>query len=88
MEAFLRFNYQDEKKAEAVSKAIKPDNLKTPKFLKIDTYQRGCEVIIKIINSRRIETLMATIDDLLLCVNAIEECFDVIEKMSDTKIDI
>jgi len=88
MEAFLRFNYENERKAEAVSKAIKPDNLKTPKFMKIDTCHEGCEVIIKIINSRRIETLMATIDDLLLCVKAIEECIDKIEESIKTQVDI
>ena len=77
----MRFKYHDEKTAESVSKAIMPDNLKTPNFMIINTYYEGCEVALKILCSRRIETLLATIDDLLICVKAIEECIDVMEKM-------
>jgi hypothetical protein len=82
MEAHLRFKYHDEKIAEAVSKAIRPDNLKTPDFMIINTFYVGDNVIIKILYSKRIETLLATVDDLLLCVNAIEECIEVMEKMT------
>lgn len=81
MEARLRFKYHDEKTAEAVSKAIKPDNLKTPESMIINTRYDGCEILIKILYTRRAETLLATIDDLLICVKAIEECIDVMEKM-------
>ena len=82
MEARLRFKYHDEKIAKAVSKAIRPDNLKTPDFMIINTFYVGDNVIIKILYSKRIETLLATVDDLLLCVNAIEECIEVMEKMT------
>ena len=82
MEAHLQFKYHDEKIAKAVSKAIKPDNLKTPDFMIINTFYVGDNVIIKILYSKRIETLLATVDDLLLCVNAIEECIEVMEKMT------
>jgi len=44
MEVRLRFKYHDEKTTEAVSKAIKPDNLKTPEFMIINTRYDGCEV--------------------------------------------
>lgn len=82
MEAHLRFKYHDEKTAEAVSKAVRPDNIKTSDFIFINTSYEGDEVIIKILYSKRIETLLATVDDLLLCVNAIEECIDLMEKMT------
>ena len=82
MEACLRFEYHNEKIAEAVSKAIRPDNLKTLDFMIINTFFEGDNVIIKIQYSKRIETLLATVDDLLLCVNAIEECIEVMEKMT------
>lgn len=52
-------------------KAISPDNVQAPADLKITARRFGRSVKISIL-SKRLETLIATMDDLLSCVQATE----------------
>ena len=76
MEATVTLEYKDMKTAEAVAKAIYPDNFKTPKGLKVDTLTEGKKVITSIKYEGRLATFVATIDDLLFCASTAEKTLD------------
>ncbi len=63
--------YSQDKEAEAVAKALSPDNV-GGKGVKVRTVRRGKEVITTIEMEGRIETLLATLDDLLACTEVAE----------------
>jgi len=65
LQATITLEYSDVKTAEAVTKAVSPDNLKTPTGLKINTVNDNCKVITDIDCKGKIVTFIATIDDLL-----------------------
>lgn len=65
MEAEIRIDYKTEKEAEAVVKAVSPDNVKVPRGLNVKTIRHGKSTITKISCERKLETFIATIDDLL-----------------------
>ncbi|MEM3402212.1 MAG: KEOPS complex subunit Pcc1 [Candidatus Hadarchaeales archaeon] len=60
--------YPSKEIAKAVGRAISPDNLKAPKGMKISTRVRGEKVVTEVRFDGRIETLTATLDDLLACI--------------------
>ena len=76
MEATVTLEYKDMKTAEAVAKAIYPDNLKTPEGLKVDTFRESNKVITSIKYEGRLATFVATIDDLLFCASTAEKTLD------------
>ena len=78
LEATVTLEYKDMKTAEAVAKAIYPDNFKTPKGLKVDTLTEGKKVITSIKYEGRLATFIATIDDLLFCASTAEKTLDYI----------
>ncbi len=80
MEAEICLSYQNEREAEAVAKAVSPDNIQVPPGLHIKTVRNGCDVDTKIECQTRLETLIATIDDLLACVSVAEKTFNVAKK--------
>jgi hypothetical protein len=80
LEAELRLVYKNEREAEAVAKAVSPDNIQVPKGLFIETVQKGFEVITKVECENRLQTLIATLDDLLACVSVAEKIFKVAKK--------
>ena len=80
MEAEIRLSYGNEREAEAVSKAVSPDNVEIPSGLYIKTVRNGSEVNTKIECQTRLATLIATIDDLLACVSVAEKTFKVAKK--------
>ncbi|MEM2300126.1 MAG: KEOPS complex subunit Pcc1 [Candidatus Hadarchaeales archaeon] len=73
MKAELEIEYEDEKTARALAEALTPDNLEAPNEMKIITKSEGCVIFTEINFSGRIRTLIATIDDLLSCLQAAEE---------------
>jgi len=77
LEAKIKLSYRNEREAEAVAKAVSPDNVKVPHGLFIKTIRRGPEVFTTIECKKRLETFMATIDDLLSCVSIAEKAFSV-----------
>ena len=72
MDAEIRLSYKNSKEACAVAKAVTPDNLKVPIALKIETTQKGNTVLTHITCETRLQTFMATIDDLLESVSVAE----------------
>ena len=80
MEAEIRLSYQNEREAEAVANAVSPDNVEVPSGLYIETVRNGSEVYTKVECQTRLQTLIATIDDLLACVSVAEKTFKVAKK--------
>ena len=78
LEATLTLEYKDMKTADAVAKAIYPDNFKTPKGLKVDTFAEGNKVVTSIKYEGRLGTFIATINDLLFCASTAERTLDYI----------
>lgn len=76
MQAQVVLEYDDEKIADAVAKAVSPDNFKTPKGLSIRTTKDGFEVVTDISYSGKFPTFTATIDDLLFSVSTAERTID------------
>lgn len=80
MKAEIRLSYRNEREAEAVAKAVSPDNVKVPPGLSVKTVRNGPEVLTKIECQIRLQTLIATLDDLLSCVSVAEKAFTVAKK--------
>jgi hypothetical protein len=62
----------NEKISGAIAKALEPDNLKLPKGLRVKTKTSGKLVISTVKLDGKIETLLATLDDLLACAQTAE----------------
>ena len=73
MEAEIILDYDKAEIAEAVVKAVSPDNFKTPRGLSIKTTWRKEKVLTKIKCKRKLSTFIATIDDLLFCISTAEK---------------
>ena len=80
MEAEIRLFYGNEREAQAVTKGVSPDNVEIPSGLCIKTVRNGIEVHTTIDCQARLQTLIATIDDLLACVSVAEKTFKVAMK--------
>jgi len=72
LEAKVVLSYKTIGEAEAVAKAVSPDNVKVPEGLSIKTMRRGKRVFTKIECETRLQTFVATIDDLLSAVSVAE----------------
>ena len=73
MQAEVILEYDSIKVAEAIAKAVSPDNFKTPKGLSIRTVRKANKVITKLDHNGKFLTFIATIDDLLFCVSTAEK---------------
>ena len=80
MEAEIRLSYENEREAEAVAKAVSPDNVEVPSGLYVKTVRNGSEVHTTVECQTRLATLIATVDDLLACVSVAEKSFTVAKK--------
>ncbi|MCJ7720859.1 hypothetical protein MUO98_00415 [Candidatus Bathyarchaeota archaeon] len=80
MEAEIRLSYRNEREAEAVARAVSPDNVEVPQGLFIKTVRNGSEVYTKVECQTRLQTLIATLDDLLACVSVAERASNVAKK--------
>jgi tRNA threonylcarbamoyladenosine modification (KEOPS) complex Pcc1 subunit len=81
LEAEITLEYGDEKTAEAVAKAVSPDNFKTPKDLNVETSKQGKKVVTVIKCERKMATFIATIDDLLFCASTAEKAIQTAKKL-------
>jgi tRNA threonylcarbamoyladenosine modification (KEOPS) complex Pcc1 subunit len=72
MEAEIILECDDEKSAEAIAKAVSPDNPKTTSSLSIKTTREEKNVVTRIRCRRELPTFIATIDDLLFCASTAE----------------
>jgi hypothetical protein len=80
VEAEIRLCYGDEREAEAVAKAVSPDNVEVPPGLTVETEREKSEVLTRVECKLRLETFIATLDDLLACVSVAEKSFAVAKK--------
>ena len=71
--------YADAKTAEAVSKAVSPDNFKTPAGLQVNTIRDDCKVVTQIQCDGKLTTFTATIDDLLFSASTAEKTLQAIK---------
>jgi len=71
-EAAITLSYPTEKEAEAIIKSLSPDNLNLKSSSSIESNRVNSTVRLQI-RCNRIETLLATIDDLLRCLRIAEE---------------
>lgn len=71
--ASFSFSYGKHETAKTILKAIEPDNVKAPPGISIDTEIEGSTLLVKISCARGIGSLIATIDDLLSCIQAAEK---------------
>jgi len=71
-EAHLRLSYSSEGEAKAIYDAVAPDNKPLPPGLKIEMALDGRELLIDVSCLRGLESLWATLDDLLSCIQVAE----------------
>jgi hypothetical protein len=85
LEAEIRLCYGNEREAEAVAKAVSPDNVEVPAGLTVETVSVGTGVLTRVECQTRLQTLIATLDDLLSCVSVAEKTFKVAKKLKAPK---
>lgn len=81
MEAEIILEYDDVKTAEAVAKAVSPDNFKTPRGLSIKTTWKKKKVFTRIECEGKLATFIATIDDLLFCTSTAEKTLQTTKRL-------
>jgi tRNA threonylcarbamoyladenosine modification (KEOPS) complex Pcc1 subunit len=81
LEAEIILGYEEAEIAEAVAKAVSPDNFKTPRGLSIKTTWRKEKVLTKIKCKKKLSTFIATIDDLLFCISTAEKTLRIAKKL-------
>ncbi|MCW4007642.1 MAG: KEOPS complex subunit Pcc1 [Candidatus Bathyarchaeota archaeon] len=80
LEAQITLEYGDEQTADAVAKAVSPDNFKAPSGLSIATARQGKLVLTEVKTEGSFATFLATIDDLLFCVSTAEKALRIIKQ--------
>jgi hypothetical protein len=73
LQAKIQLEYKDEKTADAIAKAVSPDNFKTPVGLQFKTVRENNRVITVIECDGKLATFTATIDDLLFSASTAEK---------------
>ncbi len=76
LRARVRCLCPDERAAEALARALSPDNVEG-RGVRLRTERRGRELVTTVRMRGRIETLLATLDDLLACTEAAEGLLEV-----------
>ncbi len=79
LQATITLEYADVKTAEAVAKAVSPDNFKTPVGLQVNTVREDCKVVTQICCDGKLATFTATIDDLLFSASTAEKTLRVLK---------
>jgi len=80
LEATITLEYGDAKIADAIAKAVSPDNFKAPAGLFIKTVRKGNHVLTEVKTEAKLATFIATIDDLLFCVSTAEKTLRAVTK--------
>jgi hypothetical protein len=79
LQATITLEYSNAKMAEAVAKAVSPDNFKVPFGLEVNTVRDGCKVVTDIICEGTLATFTATIDDLLFSASTAERILQAVK---------
>jgi hypothetical protein len=66
----ISFNVNNPQVARSLVKSIEPDNLSAPPSVRIRITRRGGDVVTYVECNKGLETLIATVDDLLVCLDA------------------
>jgi len=82
LEAKIMLEYADANTAEAIAKAVSPDNFKIPRGLSIKTMSYNKKVVTTIINEGKMATFIATINDLLFCTSTAEKTLQTARKLN------
>ncbi len=80
MQTKILLDYEDERTADAVSKAVAPDNLKISGVFPVKTYREESRVV-STIECQTVGTLIATIDDLLSCISIAEKALQTAKRI-------
>ncbi len=72
MKASITIRCASKREAEALLRAISPDNLEAPPGLRVKARVSGCQLIAWIECRRGFGSFIATLDDLLDCLQAAE----------------
>jgi hypothetical protein len=80
LQAKIQLSYRDEKIADAIAKAVSPDNFKTPDGLKISTAREKNKVVTEVECDGKLTTFTATIDDLLFSASTAEKTVKAVKK--------
>jgi len=72
MRARVICTYESDPASRAIAAALGPDNIQAPKGVKINTAARGKTLVTTLEVDGRIETLLATLEDLLSCTSTAE----------------
>jgi tRNA threonylcarbamoyladenosine modification (KEOPS) complex Pcc1 subunit len=81
LEAEITLEYAEARVAEAVAKAVSPDNFKTPEGLSVKTTWKDEKVITTIKCIGKLSTFIATIDDLLFCTTTAEKTLQTAKRL-------
>jgi hypothetical protein len=79
LKAEITLTYKTVREANAVAKAVSPDNVKVPLGLFVKTTRRKNKVFTQVECKTRLQTFIATIDDLLACVSIAEKAFTTVK---------
>jgi len=82
VEAEITLSYGNVREAEAVAEAVAPDNVKAPEGLLIKTVRQGKLVFTSIKCEIKLQTFIATIDDLLSSVSVAEKAFSTVKGLT------
>ena len=85
MQAKITLEYSDAKTAEAIARAVSPDNNEAPAGLTVKTECRSASVFTEITYEGKLATFIATIDDLLSSVSTAEKTLQAVGKPSTTE---
>jgi len=72
----IEVDYGEADTAKAIQKAITPDNLTVPDGMHIITLVNGTVLEIEVHSDRSIGSLVATLDDMLSCIQAAEKAIE------------
>ncbi|MDJ0275105.1 MAG: KEOPS complex subunit Pcc1 [Nitrososphaerota archaeon] len=70
--AEMRVRFCDEVEAEGALRSLAPDNEPLPKGLSISMARDGVELVVKVGCERGVDSLLATLDELLMSLNLAE----------------
>ena len=84
LEATITLEYVNQKTAEAVAKAVSPDNFTVPAGLQVETKREKNNVVTEIICKGKLATFTATVDDLLFSVSTAEKTLQTVANNSKT----
>jgi tRNA threonylcarbamoyladenosine modification (KEOPS) complex Pcc1 subunit len=75
----INISYNDPETAASIREATTPDNQETPPGITIDSHVHDSTLHITVTSNKRVSTLIATLDDLLSCIQAAEKALTQIE---------